>query len=280
MNSLNTEAYQSLGWILNHSEDGFFFLVATERMQQEIAARYVVSNVAIYDYKHESKHYFFNKLEKWLNNQDDVKTYFILNLQLALQEKDDIERLNFSRDMIARLRKNFIFCMTQTADDALAINAYDFYSYVKLRIFFQDEAFENPEEPEALLPRPIDKSTGIHNADEIDFEKPEAVNLSQAISLVNQSDQLCNEFRYRDALSCLSKARLIRSKLLGEEHPDTAVAYQKTANVYKNLYQFKEALEWYRKALTIREKVLGKEHPDTVSTNNSIAAIYRNGGIH
>jgi len=278
MNNPNIEAYQSLGWILNYSEDGIYFIITSESMQQEIAAHYTISNVEIYDYKQHSGTYSFNVLEDWINSNLQADAYFILNFQLVLQDEKDINRLNFSRDMLANLQKNLLFCMTQTADNILARSAYDFYSYIKLRIFFHDETLTDNKEPEILLPRTFDKSVGIDNEILIDFNQSKPQLLSQAIFLINQAEQLSKDFRYCDALLLLQKALTIREQIFGEKHPDTATVYQHIADVYSDLHQHEKALEWYNETLEIREKVLGMEHPFTAATYNNIARVYNNQG--
>lgn len=39
-----------------------------------------------------------------------------------------------------------IFCMTKSADDLLNRSAYDFYSYIKLVVVFQDEFAKTSEQ--------------------------------------------------------------------------------------------------------------------------------------
>lgn len=57
-----------------------------------------------------------------------------------------MKRLNFSRDMIAGLRKNVIFLTTPYGDDELSIGAYDFYSFIKMRIIFHDYKMERKQQ--------------------------------------------------------------------------------------------------------------------------------------
>ena len=282
MSHSNADAYQTIGWILNHSEDGFFFLIAPDKVQQEAVARYSDSNIAIYDYKKEQNYrYSFKVVEEFIGANNNAAAYFLLNLQLALQEDADIQRLNFSRDMLERLKKNIIFCVTPQTDDNLAKRAYDFYSYIKLRLFFQEEVVKgagNDEEYRLQTPGGFDLSTGVDDVAEIDFTRPAAYLLSQAISFSNQAKELTAEFRFRDALFFLQRVLAIREKVLGREHPDTATTYNNIAGVYVHQGDYPRAREWYQKALAIREKVLGREHPDTATTYNNIAGVYDNQG--
>ena len=275
MDNINTDSYMSLGWILNQSEDGFFLVIALENMQYEIISHYDIPNVAVYDCKKNSGAYSFGNLEKWIIENPQMKAYFILNFQLAIPKIEDVNQLNFSRDMLAKLNKNLIFCVTQAADNFLSKNAYDFYSYIKLQIAFEDDSYDVIEVQETYV---LDKSAGIATEIEIDFKKPKNQLLSDAISLISQAGQLRSNFRYIDALSLLKSALIIFEKFYGDEHPDTAEVYQQMADIYQDLNKFSEALTLYNKALEIREKVLGKDHPDTATTYNNMAGFFENQG--
>ncbi len=287
MSDSDVDAYKSIEWIMSHSDEGFYFLIATERKQQEIVGQYADSNIAIYDYKKHPGGYSFNILEKWLANNPQAGVHFLLNFQLAIQDEESIGRLNFSRDMLARHKKNFVFCLTQNADDKLARRAYDFYSFIKLRILTQDGTIEDAQEPTYIL----DKSKDDFEM-QVDFAQPDKKLLSQAISLMNQAKELSDAFRYRDALSRLQTAFAIREKILGENHVDTANACHEIAFAYDDLAEYdvalkwyekalqvkEKALEWYGKALRVGEKVLGMEHPNTATTYNNMALVYTHQG--
>lgn len=140
MESSNQYAYQTIGNIINHSEKGLFLLIAEEEEQKEIKSIYRNSGVKIFDYKEQGGiHYSFEQFQDWLQKFSDLKTVLILNLQLAVQGEVNRKRLNFSRDMLARLNKNLIFTVNRYGDDLLARDAFDFYSYIKFRIYFTDE---------------------------------------------------------------------------------------------------------------------------------------------
>ncbi|MDR2897248.1 MAG: tetratricopeptide repeat-containing protein, partial [Spirochaetaceae bacterium] len=83
---------------------------------------------------------------------------------------------------------------------------------------------------------------------------------------------------YEQALQWYEKARLIREKILGKDHPKTASSYNGIATVYSRMGEYEQALQWYEKALVIQEKVLEKKHPDTAFTYNDIALVYSNMG--
>ncbi|MDR2897356.1 MAG: tetratricopeptide repeat protein [Spirochaetaceae bacterium] len=271
MNNLNADSYKDLDWVLSDSDRGFYFVIAPAAIQGEIAEPYR-ELAAVYDYKKERGRYSFNTLESWIQHHAFEKTLFLLNFDLAIQEEADIKRLNMSRDMLAHLNKNCIFFVTQYTDDKLAKGALDFYSFIKLRIHFEDDSPVIHEKP-LIIP---DKSTGVDY--EVDFTKSKQNLLANAIMLMNKAEKAENEFRYTDALTYLHKALEIQEKLLGKENPDPAATYHNIALVYDSMGEYRMALEWYNKSLAIREKVLGKEHPFTAATYNNIATVYSHMG--
>ena len=141
----NQEGYQTLGWIINKSEQGLYLIVAPESIQEEIVSIYRFGDVEIYDCKQYPGAYSFQKLREWITFVSESSTFLIVNFQLALQEEEDFRRLNFSRDMLAGLEKNLVFLTTPYGDDRLAVSAYDFYSFVKLRVVFHEYEFERKE---------------------------------------------------------------------------------------------------------------------------------------
>ena len=66
----------------------------------------------------------------------------------------------------------------------------------------------------------------------------------------------------------------IEEKVLGKDHPDTALSYNNIGSIYSDMGDYPKALEFYTKALSIREKVLGKDHPDTANSYNNIGNVY------
>ncbi len=105
MSESNQEGYQTLGWIINKSEYGFFLVVADEAIQAEIVYIYKQGAVKVYDYKQHTESYTFQNLESFIASYPETHTFFIANFQLAVQDEQDLERLNFSRDMMAGMKK-------------------------------------------------------------------------------------------------------------------------------------------------------------------------------
>ena len=64
-----------------------------------------------------------------------------------------------------------------------------------------------------------------------------------------------------EALPLYRKALRIYEKVLGLDHPDTALCYNNLALCLNAQGKAAEALPLYGKALRIREKVLGLDHP-------------------
>ena len=83
---------------------------------------------------------------------------------------------------------------------------------------------------------------------------------------------------YPESLEWYQKALDIYEKVLGKEHPYTAVSYNNIASVHHRQGDYSKALELHQKALNIREKVLGTEDPYTAKTYNNIAAAYSKQG--
>ena len=273
----NISAYQTIGWILNHSGSGFFSLIASETMQSRVVSLYNNSNIAVYDYLHQQKEYTFQELEKWISSQPDKSAYFLLNFQRAIFQDQILSRLNFSRDLLRKLDKNLIFCMTKNADDLLNRKAYDFYSYIKLAVVFQDEFVKTPEKQifDDIITDYRHEGESSGPLDIGPYEQwPEEKQLAYAISLSNQAEVFIQECRYSDARHLLETVLSIRTAIWGSEHPSTATAYNNIAGVYKAQGDYAKALEYFQKDLVICEKVLGTEHPNTGTTYSNIAGVF------
>ena len=276
----NTAAYQTVGWILDHSDNGFFSLIASEAMQRRVVGFYKNSNVAVYDYLSRQEEYTFQALEDWIASQPDKDAYFLLNFQRALSDEEVLKRLNFSRDMLWKLNKNIIFCMTKGADDLLNGKAYDFYSYMKLVVVFQDELAAMREAPpiKDMMGQPQGGDESPEPVIENYGQWPEEKQLAYAISLANQAELLTRKCRYADARRLLEAVLSIRTTVLGGEHPDTARTYDRIAGVYRAQGWYDKALEYCRRALEVREETLGHGHPNIGATYNNMAGAYKDQG--
>ncbi|MEE9128843.1 MAG: serine/threonine-protein kinase [Phycisphaerales bacterium] len=76
----------------------------------------------------------------------------------------------------------------------------------------------------------------------------------------------------------LERARELRRRVLGEEHPQTLGSMGSLANLYSNQGRYDEAEPLYLQTLEIRKRVLGQEHPSTLASMNNLAILYWNHG--
>jgi tetratricopeptide (TPR) repeat protein len=64
------------------------------------------------------------------------------------------------------------------------------------------------------------------------------------------------------------------AKLLGENHPHTALSFNNLAGLYQSQGRYEEAEPLYIQALELRKQLLGKNHPDTAQSFNYLALLY------
>lgn len=265
----NQDEYQTLGWIINQSEQGLYLAIADEEIQQEIIGAYRHEIVGIYDYRQYPGAYSFPVLEEWMKTMPEIQTFFIANLQFAVQSEKDLKRLNFSRDLLAGLEKNIIFLTTPYVDDRLATVAYDFYSFIKIRIIFHSYEREREKQEERLS---VFKEI---LTEETEWTQEEAKQkLKESNVLLEQAIEKCNKARYDDSEVLLLKAESIRKKLLGEYHSGMMRIYSELAFVYLSQYRYEEAEMQYMKALAINKNVWGEEHPSTAMLYHNLAYLY------
>gem|GEM_PF-559213 len=78
---------------------------------------------------------------------------------------------------------------------------------------------------------------------------------------------------YPGARSYYLQAMEINRKVLGEEHPDTTVSYNKLGGLLVKMGDYPGARLYYRRSLETHRKVLGEEHPDTASSLNDLGEL-------
>lgn len=273
MSERNQEGYQTLGWIINQSEYGLYVVVADETIQSEIIEIYRKGMVGVYDYRRNPGRYSFQVLQQWIAQKPEIKNFLIANFQIAIQSEEDLKRLNFSRDMLAGLGKNLIFLTTSYGDDLLAGAAYDFYSFVKMRILFHSDREE--QQWTDLLP-----SNTENQSIERETLNPEESKqmLEKSKRLLEQAEEARDRAEYQRSERLMLKAREIREKLLGAEHLEMVEIYLKLSEIYKEQGKYREAESFCLKMLKISEGILGEEHPDTVDGYNQLAEIYERQG--
>ena len=272
MSESSQDGFQTLGWIINNSEQGLYLVVAEEQLQKEIVGIYRRGAVEVYDYKQRPGAYSFRDLQEWVLSLPETKVFMIANFHLALLDEESLKRLNFSRDMIDGLGKNFIFLITPYGDDSLVCGAYDFYSFVKLRILFDDHETESVKE-EIMIPE--EDELVLEN-----MEDPEVLKqkLAEAYVLIEQAKEEKNKGHYFESEKMLLHARKIKEKLLGPEHLEMAESYRNLAEVYERQGRYREAEELREKSLRIKEKILGEEHLETAESYNNLAEVYERQG--
>ncbi|MBQ2098839.1 MAG: tetratricopeptide repeat protein, partial [Bacteroidales bacterium] len=86
------------------------------------------------------------------------------------------------------------------------------------------------------------------------------------------ADQANKEGRYNDAVKFQTNVVEIRKKVLGEEHPDYAMALSNLAYYYDELGNYTEAIRLATVAMEIYKKTLGEEHPDYANSLHNLAS--------
>ena len=280
MKTDNNYAYHCLGNVLNNADDGFYLLIASPAMQSEVIAHYSSTPVAVVDCTQWDGEYSIKYIDKFVSDNPNASAYFFKNFQSLFFQKDKrenaVKRFNFSRDMLNSMGKVFIFCITKEADDFLSKNAYDFYSYVRLTMTFEDSIPEKEISKELLTEadRLTDRSTGENTDISIDYSWSKEKLLALAVNLRNRGNRLVKEYKLSDGEKILNYALEIREKLLGVDNPDTANVYEDLSKVYDKQGRYSDALKSAEKALRIKENTLGKHNSLTADTYNNIAGVY------
>ncbi len=280
----NKDDYQTLEWIVGQSEEGLFLAVAKEAKQKEMMAYFAGKQVGIYDCKQHSENYMFRDLKEWGDSLEEMKTLLIFNFQYAMQHDQDYKRLNFSRDMLAGMRKNLIFFTTAEGDDGLALKAHDFYSFLKIRILFGNDEEERTDVDWDIKERHLDIQCiitvdfGSLCAD-LETGEPKLI-IESTECLVKRAQKARKRLLYYYAELCLLAAQKYRKKVLGPEHLEMAGIYHMLGGIYEDIGKYDKAEEWYKRALHIRENALDREHPDALETRKCIMRIYENQGAY
>jgi len=67
---------------------------------------------------------------------------------------------------------------------------------------------------------------------------------------------------------------VVREKVLGPEHPDTALSLNNLALLYYNQGNYDDAEPLYKRGLAIYEKALGPKHPNTIVIRGNLSKLY------
>ncbi|MCI9173977.1 MAG: tetratricopeptide repeat protein [Lachnospiraceae bacterium] len=270
------EEYHTLDWIIEESESGIYLVAAEPSIQKEIAEKYRRSSVGIYDYEQNPGSFRFQKLQSWIDSLPKAQTFLMVNFQFAIQEEEDLKRLNFSRDMLAGLKKNLIFLVNSYGDEKLSAEAVDFYSFVKLRVLFQTEEYINQN---AEIIRRLEEEGDMLARDFAKRWEPEKARekLDEANNLKKRAEEEKEKGNYWQGARMLMYSVKILESLVGENHLEIAVCYLEMAEIFRILTMYQEAEGAYRKALSIRE-LAEAEHPDTAACYRGLALLYETQG--
>jgi tetratricopeptide (TPR) repeat protein len=243
--ALNSESFNTLRWVLENAERGFYLYTASFQMQRRVAEHFRTPNIAVYDYSLNNAPFSFGVLAQWAMSQK-AKVFFIINMQLALRDDKDIINFNLSRDLLSNFNCIWVFGMTQDADNHFSKIAYDLYSFIRIHAPFADEGIENEQSVQIAIEHP---SGNYYDS------------YKEAVEQMERYSTLCNELM---ALLLDSET----DRLLA-----AAITLENIAELYRNYGRYDDALRLLQRILAIREKVLGIEHPDTAATYNNIAFV-------
>ncbi|KAF5675931.1 hypothetical protein FDENT_9649 [Fusarium denticulatum] len=102
--------------------------------------------------------------------------------------------------------------------------------------------------------------------------------LDWAYLLTNCARYMLTIGNYGVAENLSKKAVSTRSKVLGEEHPDTLTSMANLASTYWNQGRWKEAEELDMAVIETSKRTLGEEHPDTLTSMYNQAILWKDHG--
>jgi tetratricopeptide (TPR) repeat protein len=257
----NKNSFFGLNWIINDAKKGFFFVLASHKMQERIADTYTADNIAKLNYsnrnqykdfrffdENNTEHFIFRTIDQFVDDNNEKTIFFILNFQIPFPTEIDILNLNMSRDYIANKKKIFIFFMIPELEERLYKSADDFHNYCNLKISFDDFGIgENRQKLRSL--NNTFPFLSLHQINEI-------------------KERLA---RYREMeteyLSCFDEAP--DGTVLLKKEPSNSQLLA-NANTLDNIAELYNKTGDYNKALEIVEKALGEEHPYTKHTLGNI----------
>jgi tetratricopeptide (TPR) repeat protein len=102
-----------------------------------------------------------------------------------------------------------------------------------------------------------------------------AGDIGKAEKLTQQMIQLYQQGRYAEAARIAERVLMIRKKIHGGGHSETAPSYNNLALIYKSMGDYAKAERFYKRALEIDEEQLGPDHPVTATNRNNLGELYR-----
>ena len=135
----NVRAYEYLGWILNNSASGLYLLRASERMQEEVLARYAGTCIIVADCLEQKAEF-----PELIHRNPDADMFVLLNGQALLPGRRELRKLDESLPGLLAAEKNFLLCVTPDMEERLRTQAWNFYGALDQILSFEDE-FAEPE---------------------------------------------------------------------------------------------------------------------------------------
>lgn len=106
------------------------------------------------------------------------------------------------------------------------------------------------------------------------FTAEQRERLKEADRLAQEGVELSTAGRHQEAAKPTEECLRIRREILGDTHPDTALALFNLALLYKSLGRVADAVPLDREALRIRRAILGELHPSTAWSLNNLAVLH------
>jgi tetratricopeptide (TPR) repeat protein len=117
----------------------------------------------------------------------------------------------------------------------------------------------------------IDEASGVGGR----FEDKPLVEASIRLTLGETYRKLGE---YLTAEPHMQRARGLRRRVLGAEHPETLRSMYNLAILYHLEGRYDEAESLHLQTLELRKRVLGEEHPETLWSMNDLGLVYQNQG--
>lgn len=112
------------------------------------------------------------------------------------------------------------------------------------------------------------------------FTPEQEIELRRAEELSKKCDALFEEGKYKEAIPIAEEVLNIRSRMLGEENPDTAEALNDLGVIFEGLGEYEKAEQYYLQGLNIRQKVLGEDGSETANSLVNLGGLYMEMGAY
>ncbi|HTL70193.1 MAG TPA: tetratricopeptide repeat protein [Candidatus Eisenbacteria bacterium] len=92
--------------------------------------------------------------------------------------------------------------------------------------------------------------------------------------LNNRVTELYQKGSFDEAVPVAEKSLALAEKTYGAEKPETALALNNLAMLYKKQKRYADAESLYKRALKISESLVGPDHPDVTVALNNLALLH------